>query len=587
MTSLVQSSLASLFTTPSAAPPRPAAEAERTFQDTLSKAASPPSAADGGRRGARADGAADRGRSADDSAPATAAPRRNKADDDAPRDVAPGAEAEAATDRPAVDEDTTNARPEATAARDSGSAGGETGGPNRQEAGTQQSTQSTAQTTPVSAQQAPGVAGLIGQVPGFETTINPNGATTVDSGAAGTAVPTTPTDALTATAGAVTSVIDVTAAAPTAGAAAAIDPEAQAARPVASAVTANASEGPAPAAVDVTVQTTPRAETRAGGDGNDGRIDTQIAARSGDATESSREPDRAVAVTRPGATGVDRSAARPDAGPAGGTGPVSTGPGSTSSQTSTGGDATGGDRSAADLLREQLLRPEPAARSTAPAEARAVEVEGRVQLENLGVRPMVTEAPRLAVTPGATLAGGEGTKAVVTETATVTPTPTIDAAFPGRIVRGMSTMISQNGGVMRMTLTPPALGELRVQMSIVQGTVTAQFSATTEEAHALIKSNLGALQRSLEGQGLNVDRLTAHLTPGDSSGGARSGAGDQENGGRGDRHDAAGHESRGRGERGESSAHRDGREDRAVGFAHDLASADGPDAVTTLSGAER
>ena len=62
-----------------------------------------------------------------------------------------------------------------------------------------------------------------------------------------------------------------------------------------------------------------------------------------------------------------------------------------------------------------------------------------------------------------------------------------------------------------MRLQPPQLGDLRVQMTIARGVVTAQFHAATPQAHALLEQSLAVLRSALEANGLTVERLTVHL----------------------------------------------------------------------------
>ena len=66
---------------------------------------------------------------------------------------------------------------------------------------------------------------------------------------------------------------------------------------------------------------------------------------------------------------------------------------------------------------------------------------------------------------------------------------------------------------MTMRLNPPELGEVRVQMSLSRGVVSAEFQATTSQAHALLDRNLTVLRHALESQGLTVDRLNVHAAP--------------------------------------------------------------------------
>lgn len=209
----------------------------------------------------------------------------------------------------------------------------------------------------------------------------------------------------------------------------------------------------------------------------------------------------------------------------------------------TGGDArsTGDDRG----------RPTPsfadraaAARSAAPAVARAVQVETAVQLENVTGRPgVVNVAPVLSGAPAApALAGGLGDASPASLLTPQTEGATQDTTS-GRVVRGLTAMVNQRGGTMTMRLTPPELGQLRIQMSIVQGTVSAQFTVNNPQAEAMIERSIGALRSALESSGLNVERLGVQMSNGDQSTSTRHDASDQSDQ---SSHDAAEGESRGR-----------------------------------------
>ena len=87
-----------------------------------------------------------------------------------------------------------------------------------------------------------------------------------------------------------------------------------------------------------------------------------------------------------------------------------------------------------------------------------------------------------------------------------------------RVVRGLTAMLNQRGGVMTMRLEPPALGQLRVQMTVARGAVTAQFQPATIEAQALLERSLATLRLALESQGLSVERLTVHAAPAPAAG---------------------------------------------------------------------
>jgi hypothetical protein len=77
-----------------------------------------------------------------------------------------------------------------------------------------------------------------------------------------------------------------------------------------------------------------------------------------------------------------------------------------------------------------------------------------------------------------------------------------------RVARGLRNAVQQGGGAVTLRLTPPDLGTVRVQLQIQGTSVAAQFHADNESARSLLNQQLSQLRRALEGQGLQVDRLT-------------------------------------------------------------------------------
>ncbi len=151
-----------------------------------------------------------------------------------------------------------------------------------------------------------------------------------------------------------------------------------------------------------------------------------------------------------------------------------------------------------------------------PALGRATQVQAAVLVENATGQPPVSQG--LGVAGGAPAASSMtvGSGALVLEhpvPATATGPDDGPAQFSARILRGLTTMFNQRGGVMTMRLHPPELGELRIQMTLAQGRVTAEFRATTPSAHALLERSLTILRTALETHGLSVDRLTVQPLP--------------------------------------------------------------------------
>lgn len=83
-----------------------------------------------------------------------------------------------------------------------------------------------------------------------------------------------------------------------------------------------------------------------------------------------------------------------------------------------------------------------------------------------------------------------------------------------RVMRSLTTMMNQRGGVMNIRLDPPELGELRIQMVLGRGSVSATFEATNEQTQAMLNKNLSALRTALESQGLTVERLHVQVNQG-------------------------------------------------------------------------
>ena len=126
----------------------------------------------------------------------------------------------------------------------------------------------------------------------------------------------------------------------------------------------------------------------------------------------------------------------------------------------------------------------------------------------------------------------------------------------------------------------------------MQGTVTAQFTASSIQAEQLLNRNLAVLRAALEGHGLRVERLGVQAATTESTASTRhDDAADQQNDSREDaRHDAGGRESRGRYERGALAGSRRFLGTLGADFATDLDAYTGPgepDREPTLAGVDQ
>ena len=143
-----------------------------------------------------------------------------------------------------------------------------------------------------------------------------------------------------------------------------------------------------------------------------------------------------------------------------------------------------------------------------PAIGRALQVQAAVAVQNVAGHPVLGG-------PQATLAASGPSEQPLLQT--VTGMNAEEAPTTGRVIRGLTAMLQQRGGSMTMRLDPPALGQLRVQMTIAGGTVTADFLPATAEAQALLDRSIATLRSALESQGLTVERLTVHAAPSSTS----------------------------------------------------------------------
>jgi flagellar hook-length control protein FliK len=218
-------------------------------------------------------------------------------------------------------------------------------------------------------------------------------------------------------------------------------------------------------------------------------------------------------------------------------------------QSAAGRDATAADgRSAASAPAPPIDLPI-AEQSPAASRAAAVEAAVKLELATGDASAREVQQPVRAAVPAS---AGDALRTVLdAEPARV---PARDAAddpaaerLNARIARGLSAMVNQRGGVMLMRLDPPELGPLRVQMTIANGTVTAQFEAATSEARALLDRNMAVLRTALESHGLSVERLSVHAPQPLFTLASRDDASAQQHAGQ-QRHDAdaGGSESRGR-----------------------------------------
>jgi flagellar hook-length control protein FliK len=68
---------------------------------------------------------------------------------------------------------------------------------------------------------------------------------------------------------------------------------------------------------------------------------------------------------------------------------------------------------------------------------------------------------------------------------------------------------------MHIKLDPPELGALQVTVRMVDGSVTASFQTSNDEATRLLSHSLAQLKHVLESQGVAVDKIHVQQAPRD------------------------------------------------------------------------
>jgi flagellar hook-length control protein FliK len=89
----------------------------------------------------------------------------------------------------------------------------------------------------------------------------------------------------------------------------------------------------------------------------------------------------------------------------------------------------------------------------------------------------------------------------------------IAQANHAQIVSSIHGQLMPNGGTMQITMNPPELGELQINVNVHDGVVSASFETTNDNATRLLSRSLGQLKSALETQGIGVERLHVQQAP--------------------------------------------------------------------------
>ncbi|MGI8980767.1 MAG: flagellar hook-length control protein FliK [Pirellulaceae bacterium] len=90
------------------------------------------------------------------------------------------------------------------------------------------------------------------------------------------------------------------------------------------------------------------------------------------------------------------------------------------------------------------------------------------------------------------------------------PVPVDSARFLSRVAKAFLSA-QQRDGEVRLRLSPPELGSLRLQISVQDGVMVARMETETEAARSSLVNNLPALRERLAEQGVRIERFDIDL----------------------------------------------------------------------------
>jgi flagellar hook-length control protein FliK len=170
----------------------------------------------------------------------------------------------------------------------------------------------------------------------------------------------------------------------------------------------------------------------------------------------------------------------------------------------------------------------PAAATPAQVASSLESLEQSVAVLNDSPSSPTAPAPAADVTPSASgvlLTVTDRPAPTTTQPAAPAPLPPAptqsfaDVNHP-KIVTSVRGELLPSGGTMQIHLDPPELGALQVLVHMRDGTMTASFQTSNDDATRLLSHSLGQLKQALESQGVSVDKLHVQQSPRDQQAGS-------------------------------------------------------------------
>jgi flagellar hook-length control protein FliK len=94
--------------------------------------------------------------------------------------------------------------------------------------------------------------------------------------------------------------------------------------------------------------------------------------------------------------------------------------------------------------------------------------------------------------------------------------------FVQRVARAFQAA-DEDGGQIRLRLSPPELGSMKIEIAVHGGTMTAHVETESSAARNMLLDNLPTLRQRLADQNIKIDQFDVDLK--DQSGGAANGSG--------------------------------------------------------------
>jgi flagellar hook-length control protein FliK len=162
--------------------------------------------------------------------------------------------------------------------------------------------------------------------------------------------------------------------------------------------------------------------------------------------------------------------------------------------------ASGSARDAAQAPAMQTVSPAPA------AAAAQVPTSGSGGERSDSTSRMIPGLGQTGPRPG-------GARSAGTPGANASANAALPASLEAQVTRGVSALLAQGPGSITLRMVPEDLGQLRVHMSMKDGSLSLRFETGNGAARELLDSAVADLRSTLEARGLSVERLSVTIDP--------------------------------------------------------------------------